>query len=298
MEGTPPTPLDPNGLAWATWTATNVSGGTVSYYANNGTAAPFSTAMIKQGNLLYDATKHTSVSNVLYYNTYNDINNTAGGGTQQGTPVTGTNGHVVIQNSGVAGTKSANAGTIVANNLKKSIIVNTATNSDKYTGGIGANDQSFYDAHNAIKVTVNSKLTDLTSVAGMDTLIQAVNHAISSNKLWGNDITYWTSTPTPFGKYADANSTSTTSDSVIMGYTRTISASGNYDAHNDRLYAFSWRGDTYLVYDKKAVAYNGNNAIGAEDTIVRLAGVNLDSLKYTVDPEKGTITINDVQFNS
>ena len=297
-EGTPPTPLDPNGLAWATWTATNVSGGTVSYYANNGTAAPFSTAMIKQGNLLYDATKHTSVSNVLYYNTYNDINNTAGGGTQQGTPVTGTNGHVVIQNSGVAGTKSANAGTIVANNLKKSIIVNTATNSDKYTGGIGANDQSFYDAHNAIKVTVNSKLTDLTSVAGMDTLIQAVNHAISSNKLWGNDITYWTSTPTPFGKYADANSTSTTSDSVIMGYTRTISASGNYDAHNDRLYAFSWRGDTYLVYDKKAVAYNGNNAIGAEDTIVRLAGVNLDSLKYTVDPEKGTITINDVQFNS
>jgi putative surface layer protein sapB11 len=297
-EGTPPTPLDPNGLAWATWTATNVSGGTVSYYANNGTAAPFSTAMIKQGNLLYDATKHTSVSNVLYYNTYNDINNTAGGGTQQGTPVTGTNGHVVIQNSGVAGMKSANAGTIVANNLKKSIIVNTATNSDKYTGGIGANDQSFYDAHNAIKVTVNSKLTDLTSVAGMDTLIQAVNHAISSNKLWGNDITYWTSTPTPFGKYADANSTSTTSDSVIMGYTRTISASGNYDAHNDRLYAFSWRGDTYLVYDKKAVAYNGNNAIGAEDTIVRLAGVNLDSLKYTVDPEKGTITINDVQFNS
>lgn len=295
-EGTPPTPLDPNGLAWATWTATNVSGGTVSYYANNGTAAPFSTAMIKQGNLLYDAAKHTSVSNVLYYNTYNDINNTAGGGTQQGTPVTGTNGHVVIQNSGVAGTKSANAGTIVANNLKKSIIVNTATNSDKYTGGIGANDQSFYDAHNAIKVTVNSKLTDLTSVAGMDTLIQAVNHAISSNKLWGNDITYWTSTPTPFGKYADANSTSTTSDSVIMGYTRTISASGNYDAHNDRLYAFSWRGDTYLVYDKKAVAYNGNNAIGAEDTIVRLAGVNLDSLKYTVDPEKGTITINDVQF--
>ncbi len=295
-EGTPPTPLDPNGLAWATWTATNVSGGTVSYYANNGTAAPFSTAMIKQGNLLYDATKHTSVSNVLYYNTYNDINNTAGGGMQQGTPVPGTNGGVVIQNSGVAGTKSANAGAITANNLKKSIIVDTATNSDKYTGGIGANDQSFYDAHNAIKVTVNSKLTDLTSVAGMDTLIQAVNHAISSNKLWGNDVTYWTSTPTPFGKYADANSTSTTPDSVIMGYTRTISASGNYDAHNDRLYAFSWRGDTYLVYDKKAVAHNGNNAIGQEDTIVRLAGVNLDSLKYTVDPKTGTITIDDVQF--
>ena len=295
-EGTPPTPLDPNGLAWATWTATNVSGGTVSYYANNGTAAPFSTAMIKQGNLLYDATKHTSVSNVLYYNTYNDINNTAGGGMQQGTPVPGTNGGVVIQNSGVAGTKSANAGTITANNLKKSIIVDTATNSDKYTGGIGANDQSFYDAHNAIKVTVNSKLTDLTSVAGMDTLIQAVNHAISSNRLWGNDVTYWTSTPTPFGKYADANSTSTTSDSVIMGYTRTISASGNYDAHNDRLYAFSWRGDTYLVYDKTATDVGTANKLTKDDTIVRLAGVNLDSLKYTVDPKTGTITIDDVQF--
>ena len=130
----------------------------------------------------------------------------------------------------------------------------------------------------------------------MDTLIQAVNHAISSNRLWGNDTTYWTSTPTYFNKYADANSTVATTDNVIMGYTRTISASGNYDAHNDRLYAFSWRGDTYLVYDKKAVAHNGSNAIGQEDTIVRLAGVNLDSLKYTVDPKTGTITIDDVQF--
>lgn len=294
--GTPPR----IGGSWDSFTAENSSGATVNYYADHdlGLTVPPSGQLVKD-NKLYSSTANKFVNNELYSKTYNDVNNTAGGGIQTtGNPVPGTNGGVVIQNSGVAGTKSANAGTIVANNLKKSIIVNTATNSDKYTGGIGANDQSFYDAHNAIKVTVNSKLTDLTSVAGMDTLIQAVNHAISSNKLWGNDITYWTSTPTPFGKYADANSTSTTSDSVIMGYTRTISASGNYDAHNDRLYAFSWRGDTYLVYDKKAVAYNGNNAIGAEDTIVRLAGVNLDSLKYTVDPEKGTITINDVQFNS
>lgn len=292
--GTPPR----IGGSWDSFTAENSSGATVNYYADHdlGLTVPPSGQLVKD-NKLYSSTANKFVNNELYSKTYNDVNNTAGGGIQTtGNPVPGTNGGVVIQNSGVAGTKSANAGAITANNLKKSIIVDTATNSDKYTGGIGARDQSFYDAHNAIKVTVNSKLTDLTDVAGMDTLIQAVNHAISSNKLWGNDVTYWTSIPTPFGKYADANSTSTTPDSVIMGYTRTISASGNYDAHNDRLYAFSWRGDTYLVYDKKAVAHNGNNAIGQEDTIVRLAGVNLDSLKYTVDPKTGTITIDDVQF--
>ena len=292
--GTPPR----IGGSWDSFTAENSSGATVNYYADHdlGLTVPPSGQLVKD-NKLYSSTANKFVNNELYSKTYNDVNNTAGGGIQTtGNPVPGTNGGVVIQNSGVAGTKSANAGAITANNLKKSIIVDTATNSDKYTGGIGANDQSFYDAHNAIKVTVNSKLTDLTDVAGMDTLIQAVNHAISSNKLWGNDITYWTSTPTSFGKYADANSTVATTDNVIMGYTRTISASGNYDAHNDRLYAFSWRGDTYLVYDKKAVAYNGSNAIGQEDTIVRLAGVNLDSLKYTVDPKTGTITIDDVQF--
>ena len=292
-QGTPPTPLDPNGLAWATWSVAQVGGGTVNYYANNGTATPFTgLTMKKQGNLFFDTAKHTEVAGRMYYNTYDDVNQTAGGGTQQGTPVTGTNGQVVIQNSGVASTKSASAGTITANNLIKSVIVQTSTNSDKYTGGIASNDQSFYDAHNTIKVTVNSKLTDLSTVAGLDTLIQAVNHAIANNRLWGNDSTYWQANYTYFSKFADANSTSMTGDNVIMGYTRYISASGNYDAHNDRLYAFSWKGDTYLVYDKQAVAYNGSNTIGAEDTIVRLAGVNLENLKYSVDPEKGTITID------
>lgn len=292
-QGTPPTPLDPNGLAWATWSVAQVGGGTVSYYANNGTATPFTgLTMKKQGNLFFDTAKHTEVAGKMWYNTYDDVNQTAGGGTQQGTPVTGTNGQVVIQNSGVASTKSASAGTITANNLIKSVIVQTSTNSDKYTGGIASNDQSFYDAHNTIKVTVNSKLTDLSTVAGLDTLIQAVNHAIANNRLWGNDSTYWQANYTYFSKFADANSTSMTGDNVIMGYTRYISASGNYDAHNDRLYAFSWKGDTYLVYDKQAVAYNGSNTIGAEDTIVRLAGVNLENLKYSVDPEKGTITID------
>ncbi|WP_122874312.1 DUF4214 domain-containing protein [Campylobacter showae] len=290
--GTPLTPLDPNGLAWATWSVAQVGGGTASYYANNGTAAPFTgLTMKKQGNLLYDTTKHTEVSGVMYYNTYTDVNQVAGGGSQQGTPISA-HGKVVIQNSGVASTKSANAGAITANDLIKSVIVQTSTNSDKYTGGISANDQSFYDAHNTIKVTVNSKLTDLTTVAGLDTLIQAVNHAIKDNILWGNDTTYWTANYAYFNKFADANSTSTTSDNVVMGYTRTISASGNYDAHNDRLYAFSWKGDTYLVYDKEAKALGSVNSIGPEDTIVRLAGVNLENLKYTVDPEKGTITID------
>lgn len=292
-QGTPSTPLDPNGLAWATWSVAQVGGGTVSYYANNGTATPFTgLTMKKQGNLFFDTAKHTEVAGRMYYNTYDDVNQTAGGGTQQGTPVVGTNGQVVIQNSGVASTKSANAGAITANNLIKSVIVQTSTNSDKYTGGISANDQSFYDAHNTIKVTVNSKLTDLSTVAGLDTLIQAVNHAIADNRLWGNDTTHWYANYTYFSKFADANSTNMTGDNVVMGYTRYISASGNYDAHNDRLYAFSWKGDTYLVYDKQAVAYNGSNTIGAEDTIVRLAGVNLENLKYSVDPEKGTITID------
>ena len=292
-QGTPPTPLDPNGLAWATWSVAQVGGGTVSYYANNGTATPFTgLTMKKQGNLFFDTTKHTEVAGKMWYNTYTDVNQTAGGGTQQGTPVVGTNGQVVIQNSGVASTKSASAGTITANNLKKSVIVQTSTNSDKYVSGIASNDQSFYDAHNTIKVTVNSKLTDLSTVAGLDTLIQAVNHAIANNRLWGNDSTYWQANYTYFSKFADANSTNMTGDNVIMGYTRYISASGNYDAHNDRLYAFSWKGDTYLVYDKKAVLHNGSNTIGAEDTIVRLAGVNLENLKYSVDPEKGTITID------
>ena len=292
-QGTPSTPLDPNGLAWATWSVAQVGGGTVSYYANNGTATPFTgLTMKKQGNLFFDTAKHTEVAGKMYYNTYTDVNQTAGGGTQQGTPVVGTNGQVVIQNSGVASTKSANAGTITANNLIKSVIVQTSTNSDKYVSGIASNDQSFYDAHNTIKVTVNSKLTDLSTVAGLDTLIQAVNHAIANNRLWGNDSTYWQANYTYFSKFADANSTSMTGDNVVMGYTRYISASGNYDAHNDRLYAFSWKGDTYLVYDKQAVAYNGSNTIGAEDTIVRLAGVNLENLKYSVDPEKGTITID------
>ena len=292
-QGTPPTPLDPNGLAWATWSVAQVGGGTVSYYANNGTATPFTgLTMKKQGNLFFDTTKHTEVAGKMWYNTYTDVNQTAGGGTQQGTPVVGTNGQVVIQNSGVASTKSASAGTITANNLKKSVIVQTSTNSDKYVSGIASNDQSFYDAHNTIKVTVNSKLTDLSTVAGLDTLIQAVNHAIANNSLWGDDSTYWQANYTYFSKFADANSTNMTGDNVIMGYTRYISASGNYDAHNDRLYAFSWKGDTYLVYDKKAVLHNGSNTIGAEDTIVRLAGVNLENLKYSVDPEKGTITID------
>lgn len=292
-QGTPPTALDPNGLAWATWSVAQVGGGTVSYYANNGTATPFTgLTMKKQGNLFFDTTKHTEVAGKMYYNTYTDVNQTAGGGTQQGTPVVGTNGQVVIQNSGVASTKSANAGTITANNLIKSVIVQTSTNSDKYVSGIASNDQSFYDAHNTIKVTVNSKLTDLSTVAGLDTLIQAVNHAIANNRLWGNDSTYWQANYTYFSKFADANSTNMSGDNIVMGYTRYISASGNYDAHNDRLYAFSWKGDTYLVYDKQAVAYNGSNTIGAEDTIVRLAGVNLENLKYSVDPEKGTITID------
>ena len=136
----------------------------------------------------------------------------------------------------------------------------------------------------------------MSTVAGLDTLVQAVNHAIAHNRLW-NDTTQVRDDGLRFSAtyYSDADG-ATTWGQTVSGYVRHINWGGGdngyYDAHNDRLYAFSWKGDTYLVYDKKAVAAGGTNSIGTEDTIVRLAGVNLENLKYTVDPEKGTITID------
>jgi len=308
---TPTTPHPTPGVTWVTWIATKVDGSTIEYYAPSSTHAAAPTQgtgnwRLNTNGKFYETgtaqNQHTIVNNVLYSNEYNDVHGAAGAvGIKAGTPIANPHGSgAIIQNSGIAGQIGPNATTPTVTNLRKAVVIETSTTSDKYINNISSSDKSIYDAHNIVKLTVNSKLTDLSTVAGLDTLVQAVNHAIAHNRLW-NDTTQVTDDGLRFSAtyYSDQNG-ATTSGQTISGYVRHINGAGgdngHYDAHNDRLYAFSWRGDTYLVYDKKATAAGVTNSIGQEDTIVRLAGVNLDSLKYTVDPEKGTITINDVQF--
>ena len=309
---TPTTPHPTPGVTWVTWIATKVDGSTIEYYAPSSTHAAAPTQGTGNWRLNTDGkfyetgtaqNQHTIVNGVLYSNEYTDahgVNGTAGA-VIGGTPIANPHGSgAIIQNSGVAGQIGPGAMAPTVTNLRKAVVIETSTTSDKYINNISSSDKSLYDAHNIVKLTVNSKLTDLSTVAGLDTLVQAVNHAIAHNRLW-NDTTQVTDDGLRFSAtyYSDANGAATYGQTV-SGYVRHINGAGgdngHYDAHNDRLYAFSWRGDTYLVYDKKATAAGVTNSIGQEDTIVRLAGVNLDSLKYTVDPEKGTITINDVQF--
>ena len=309
---TPTTPHPTPGVTWVTWIATKVDGSTIEYYAPSSTHAAAPTQGTGNWRLNTDGkfyetgtaqNQHTIVNGVLYSNEYTDahgVNGTAGA-VIGGTPIANPHGSgAIIQNSGVAGQIGPGATAPTVTNLRKAVVIETSTTSDKYINNISSSDKSLYDAHNIVKLTVNSKLTDLSTVAGLDTLVQAVNHAIAHNRLW-NDTTQVTDDGLRFSAtyYSDANG-ATTYGQTVSGYVRHINGAGgdngHYDAHNDRLYAFSWRGDTYLVYDKKATAAGVTNSIGQEDTIVRLAGVNLDSLKYTVDPEKGTITINDVQF--
>jgi putative surface layer protein sapB11 len=309
---TPTTPHPTPGVTWVTWIATKVDGSTIEYYAPSSTHAAAPTQGTGNWRLNTDGkfyetgtaqNQHTIVNGVLYSNEYTDahgVNGTAGA-VIGGTPIANPHGSgAIIQNSGVAGQIGPGATAPTVTNLKKAVVIETSTTSDKYINNISSSDKSLYDAHNIVKLTVNSKLTDLSTVAGLDTLVQAVNHAIAHNRMW-NDTTQVTDDGLRFSAtyYSDQNG-ATTWGQTISGYVRHINWGGGdngyYDAHNDRLYAFSWRGDTYLVYDKKATAAGVANSIGQEDTIVRLAGVNLDSLKYTVDPEKGTITINDVQF--
>ena len=307
--GTPPT-----GTTWVDWTVTKVDGTTAQYHNHTGNIAsdptasvPAATWRLNTDGKFYELgtaqNQHTIVNGVLYSNEYTDahgVNGTAGA-VIGGTPIANPHGSgAIIQNSGVAGQIGPGATAPTVTNLRKAVVIETSTTSDKYINNISSSDKSLYDAHNIVKLTVNSKLTDLSTVAGLDTLVQAVNHAIAHNRMW-NDTTQVRDDGLRFSAtyYSDQNG-ATTWGQTISGYVRHINWGGGdngyYDAHNDRLYAFSWRGDTYLVYDKKATAAGVANSIGQEDTIVRLAGVNLDSLKYTVDPEKGTITINDVQF--
>jgi putative surface layer protein sapB11 len=319
IPGTPSTPAPdpltyPGATSWTTWVATKADGTTVTYHAANTVHAAAPTQGTGNWRLNTDGkfyetgtaqNQHTIVNGVLYSNEYNDIHGAAGAvGIKPGTPIANPHGSgAIIQNSGIQGQVGPAATAPTATNLRKAVVIETSTTSDKHNTTIGNSDKAFYDAHNIIKLTINSKYTDLTTVAGMDTLVQAVNHTISINKMWSDTTTVSNSygdgaTKFEATYYSDQNG-ATTSGEVLSGWVRKINhvgIDGSYEAHNDRLYAFSWRGDTYLVYDKKATATGVANSIGQEDTIVRLAGVNLDSLKYTVDPEKGTITINDVQF--
>ena len=313
--GTPPdTSVYPGATSWTTWVATKADGTTVTYHAANTVhaAAPAQGTgnwRLNTDGKFYELgtgqNQHSIVDGVLYSNEYNDIHGAAGAvGIKAGTPIANPHGSgAIIQNSGIQGQVGPAATAPTATNLRKAVVIETSTTSDKHNTTISNSDKAFYDAHNIIKLTINSKYTDLTTVAGMDTLVQAVNHTISINKMWSDTTTVSNSYADGATKfeatyYSDQNG-ATTSGEVLSGWVRKINhvgIDGSYEAHNDRLYAFSWRGDTYLVYDKKATATGVANSIGQEDTIVRLAGVNLDSLKYTVDPEKGTITINDVQF--
>ncbi len=307
-------PVSPPGVNYQIYSAIKTDGTTQYYYYDANSYTPPSlggTNKYLSGGYLYGDDKVKLVNGALWSKTYVDVHGkagTAGATLTNGNPVEkNVNGttKVVIENSGVKGQITGPAASMTQTNLRKAIVVDTATDSQKHAAGVGSNiahnDQMFYDAHNILKLTVRTKLTDLSTVAGLDTLKQAVDHAISGNRMWA-DTTTVNRVDSYFSAryYSDENGAAVNSSNVVKGWVRDINRdpgdNGSYEAHNDRLYAFSWRGDTYLVYDKKAVAAGATNSIGAEDTIVRLAGVNLDSLKYTVDPKTGTITIDDVQF--
>ena len=240
--------------------------------------------------------EHTIINHVLYSNEYTDIHGANGPANAVigGTPILH-NGNVIIQNSGIQGQIGPDATTPAVTNLRKAILIETASDSSKHTTTISSNDKAIYDAHNIVKLTVNTKYIDLSNVAGMDNLIQAVNQTISVNRMWNDTTTIQAEARTSVTTYFTSQNGDTGSGSILYGYARQINwgggDNGSYEAHNDRLYAFSWRGDTYLVYDKNATAAGTANTLTADDTIVRLAGVNLENLQYRVDAKTGTIEI-------
>ena len=201
-----------------------------------------------------------------------------------------------------------------ATNLKKAVVVSTDSSSDKHDKRSDLDHTQMYDKHGITHITVKSKQIDVTHISGVDTLQQAVDYIINEqapNRKWGGDATHWNAPVIKEDQTAFSNVTATEgapgtnptghshvnrndNHKVITAYERTIVDDGYYNAHNDRLYAFSWKGDTYLYYDKKATDHGTRNdmAEGAgKDTIVKLAGVNLEHLTYEVDAKNGTITI-------
>lgn len=301
--GTPPT-----GTSWVDWTVTKVDGSSQQYHSNTSIIPSDPTASVSSGSgwvLNTDGkfyktgtaqNEHTIINHVLYSNEYTDIHGANGPANAVigGTPILH-NGNVIIQNSGIQGQIGPNATTPTQTNLRKAILIETASDSSKHTTTISSNDKAIYDAHNIVKLTVNTKYIDLSNVAGMDNLIQAVNQTISVNRMW-NDTTAVRDDGLRIGTtYFSNQNGDQTYGKAISGYVRHINwgggDNGSYEAHNDRLYAFSWRGDTYLVYDKNATAAGTANTLTADDTIVRLAGVNLENLQYKVDAKTGTIEI-------
>lgn len=301
--GTPPT-----GTSWVDWTVTKVDGSSQQYHSNTSIIPSDPTASVSSGSgwvLNTDGkfyktgtaqNEHTIINHVLYSNEYTDIHGANGPANAVigGTPILH-NGNVIIQNSGIQGQIGPNATTPTQTNLRKAILIETASDSSKHTTTISSNDKAIYDAHNIVKLTVNTKYIDLSNVAGMDNLIQAVNQTISVNRMW-KDTTAVRDDGLRIGTtYFSNQNGDQTYGEAISGYVRHINwgggDNGSYEAHNDRLYAFSWRGDTYLVYDKNATAAGTANTLTADDTIVRLAGVNLENLQYKVDAKTGTIEI-------
>ena len=300
--GTPPT-----GTTWVDWEFKTLDGVVHQYHNNSGVIAssPLPAGVTSNHRLNTDGkfyevgtaqNQHTVVNQQLYSNEYTDIHGANGPANAVigGTPILH-NGNVIIQNSGIQGQIGPNATTPTQTNLRKAILIETASDSSKHTTTISSNDKAIYDAHNIVKLTVNTKYIDLSNVAGMDNLIQAVNQTISVNRMW-NDTTVVQDDGLRIGTtYFSNQNGDTTYGQAISGYVRHINwgggDNGSYEAHNDRLYAFSWRGDTYLVYDKNATAAGTANTLTADDTIVRLAGVNLENLQYKVDAKTGTIEI-------
>ena len=300
--GTPPT-----GTTWVDWEFKTLDGVVHQYHNNSGVIAssPLPAGVTSNHRLNTDGkfyetgtaqNQHTIVNNVLYSNEYTDIHGANGPANAVigGTPILH-NGNVIIQNSGIQGQIGPNATAPTQTNLRKAILIETASDSSKHTTTISSSDKAIYDAHNIVKLTVNTKYIDLSNVAGMDTLIQAINQTISVNRMW-NDTTAVRDDGLRIGTtYFSNQNGDQTYGQAISGYVRHINwgsgDNGSYEAHNDRLYAFSWKGDTYLVYDKNATAAGTANTLTADDTIVRLAGVNLENLQYKVDAKTGTIEI-------
>ena len=300
--GTPPT-----GTTWVDWEFKTLDGVVHQYHNNSGVIAssPLPAGVTSNHRLNTDGkfyevgtaqNQHTVVNQTLYSNEYTDIHGANGPANAVigGTPILH-NGNVIIQNSGIQGQIGPDATTPTLTNLRKAILIETASDSSKHTTTISSSDKAIYDAHNIVKLTVNTKYIDLSNVAGMDNLIQAVNQTISVNRMWNDTTTIQAEARTSVTTYFTSQNGDTGSGSILYGYARQINwgagDNGSYEAHNDRLYAFSWKGDTYLVYDKNATAAGTANTLTADDTIVRLAGVNLENLQYKVDAKTGTIEI-------
>ena len=246
-------------------------------------------------NRAFDGTTHTIVDGGAYLTADSPTRATDGG-----------YGDVVKANTGKGATyRDAQAPGVT--DLKKAVLITTAADSNDATSGLyGSHDSGMYDLHGIHNITVKTKYIDQNQFAQFDTLKQVINHIVSSNSTWMDSGTllhahtvtkYGFNTPAaattnaiagnPHSEIIDNNS-----QNVKDYHWREIKAVGSYDAHNHRLYAFSWQGDTYLLYNKKAgLGGTADSLEGGADTIVKLAGVNLENLHYKVDAKTGTVEI-------